>query len=119
MIKNSLAGVAVKDFEAAVAWYSRVLERRPDACPMSELAEWKFASGGWLQVFADRKRAGSSSVTFAESDLDARVSELEKAGIEIGERSSTDYVKTAIIQDPDGNQIVFAEATSVENEAAS
>ena len=30
---------------------------------MNELYEWQFA-GGWLQLVEDKKRAGSSSVTF-------------------------------------------------------
>jgi hypothetical protein len=37
---------------------------------MAGFAEWKLADGGWIQVFQDKERAGSSSVTFLVSDLD-------------------------------------------------
>jgi hypothetical protein len=37
---------------------------------MAGFAEWKLADGGWIQVFQDKERAGSSSDTFLVSDLD-------------------------------------------------
>jgi catechol 2,3-dioxygenase-like lactoylglutathione lyase family enzyme len=118
-IKNSLAGVAVKDLDAAIRWYTKLLDRKPDARPMDELAEWKFSSGGWMQVFTDSERAGSSSITLVETDLASRLEFLAKAGIHVRNQSDGDYVKTAIVRDPDGNQIVFAESTSPANAAAS
>ena len=117
--KNALAGVAVRDLARAVAWYERLLGRAPDARPMEEVAEWEFSKGGWLQVFQDTKRAGSSSVTLVEDNLDERLVDLGAKGINIGPTSKSDYVNTAIISDPDGNRIVFAEARTPANRAAS
>ena len=37
---------------------------------MPEVAEWRFERGGWIQVFHDERRAGSSSVTLAVDDLE-------------------------------------------------
>jgi predicted enzyme related to lactoylglutathione lyase len=118
-IRNVLAGVAVKDLDAATAWYSKLIGRPPQSRPMAEVAEWEFARGGWLQVFEDAERAGSSSVTFAEDDLDERLAELKSLGIVIGQTTDSDYVRTAIIADPDGNQLVFAQARTAANRAAS
>ena len=60
-IKNALASVAVKDIDAAVRWYAKVLARPADSTPLPELAEWKFPGGGGLQVYALPERAGSCS----------------------------------------------------------
>ena len=37
---------------------------------MPEVAEWKFARGGWLQVYQLPERAGSGSCTLAVSDIE-------------------------------------------------
>ena len=118
-VKNALAGVAVKDLDAAIPWYQRLLDRSPDARPMQEVAEWEFSGGGWMQVFQDPDRAGSSSVTLVDNDVDVRLADLKAKGITIDSTSSSDDVKTAIISDPDGNRIVFAQARNPANRAAS
>jgi hypothetical protein len=110
MTTNALAGIAVKDLSAAVDWYERLLDRAPDAQPMREVAEWRFSKGGWIQVFEDADRAGHSSVTLVEENLDKRLSDLKAKAIEVQSTSEAESVKTAIIADPDGNQLVFAQA---------
>lgn len=117
-INNALAGVAVAQLDDAVAWYTKLIGRAPDDRPMPDLAEYRFSAGGWLQLFADAKRAGSSSVTFAVGSLDDQLSALSKAGIAVGATTRTSFVDTAIVNDPDGNQIVFAQAKSAANKAA-
>jgi hypothetical protein len=106
---NVLAGVAVKDLQAAVPWYSEMFDRPPDVRPMDGLAEWEFENGGWLQLFEDGDRAGHSSATFADNDLEGRVEDLNIKGIAIDSTSGSDMVRIAIVKDPDGNQIVFAQ----------
>ena len=118
-VKNALAGVAVADLDRAVAWYATALGRQPDSRPMPEVAEYSFPTGGWLQLFADKERAGKSSVTLTVDNLDARIKELAAAGIVAGEPTNTDFVDTATVTDPDGNRLVFAEAKSAANKAAS
>jgi predicted enzyme related to lactoylglutathione lyase len=109
-ILNVLASVAVKDLAEALRWYEKVLGRPPDSRPMPEVAEWKFERGGWLQVYQLPERAGSGSFTLAVSSIDDQVSQLTRLGIDTGQRSSGDRVKTLMITDPDGNHIAFAEA---------
>ena len=109
-IVNALASVAVNDLNSAVQWYEKVLGKPPDSRPMPEVAEWKFERGGWLQVYKFPARAGSGSVTLAVSSIDDQVVRLNKLGIDTGQRSSGDKVKTLMITDPDGNHIAFAEA---------
>jgi predicted enzyme related to lactoylglutathione lyase len=108
-IVNALAGIMVSDLATAEAWYEQLLSRPADARPMDGLAEWKLADGGWIQVFQDTDRAGSSSVTFLVSGLDDQLAELKGKGIPIDRTTATDYVKTATVTDPAGNRVVFAE----------
>ena len=77
---------------------------------MPDLAEWKFARGGWLQVYQLPERAGLGSFTLAVSDLAAEIKKLDKMGIDTSQRSSDKKVKTVMVTDPDGNHIAFAEA---------
>ncbi|HKY95540.1 MAG TPA: VOC family protein [Kiloniellales bacterium] len=108
-VTNALAGVAVRRLPQAVAWYRRLLDRKPDTQPMEGLAEWAFPDGGWIQLFEDAGRAGRSSVTLMESDLDARLADLDRKGIAVESCSSSEQVRVAIVRDPDGNLVVFAQ----------
>jgi hypothetical protein len=110
-IKNALASVAVKDLNAAIAWYAELLGKPPDSRPMPELAEWKFERGGWLQVYQLPERAGTGSFTLAVDNLDDHVAQLTKLGIDTSQRSSGNKVKTLMIADLDGNHVAFAETT--------
>jgi len=82
-IVNALAGIMVSELTTAEAWYELLLSRPADARPMEGLAEWKLADGGWIQVFQDKERAGSSSVTLLVSGLDDQLAELKAKGISI------------------------------------
>lgn len=112
-IQNALAGVAVRDLDTSAAWYAALLGTSGHR-PMPEVCEWQFARGGALQVFQDAERAGKSSVTLAVADLEHELAALGHLGIPVTRTSSTAAVKTAIIHDPDHNQIVLAQATSPE-----
>jgi len=109
-IQNVLASVAVKDLNAAAAWYEKLFDRSADSRPMPEVAEWKFERGGWLQVYALPERAGDGSFTLAVSSIEEQVQRLEKLGVDTSQRTSGEKVKTLMITDPDGNHIAFAEA---------
>jgi hypothetical protein len=109
MVENALAGVAVRDLDVAVEWYERLLEQPPTR-PMPEVAEWRFRRGGCLQVFVDDGRAGRSSVTLAVASLRDQLAAMASAGIQAGQPTRTESVDTAIVEDPDGNQVVVAEA---------
>jgi predicted enzyme related to lactoylglutathione lyase len=109
VIVNALAGIMVSDLTTAEAWYEQLLDRPADSRPMDGLAEWKLANGGWIQVFEDRERAGSSSVTFLVSGLEDQLAELKAKGISVDRTTTSHYVKTATVTDPAGNRVVFAE----------
>jgi predicted enzyme related to lactoylglutathione lyase len=109
-IRNAIASLAVKDLTSATQWYERLLGRPPDSKPMPEVVEWKFESGGWLQVYQLPERAGKGSVTLAVTGLDQQIDALESAGIAAGEPMRNPKVNVLMIKDPDGNSIALAEA---------
>jgi catechol 2,3-dioxygenase-like lactoylglutathione lyase family enzyme len=109
-IRNAIASLAVRDLDAALAWYEKLLGRPADSRPMAELGEWKFERGGWLQVYQGAERAGSGSVTLTVTSLEEQVSAIRDAGMDPGEPIISEKVKVAMIRDPDGNSIAFAEA---------
>ena len=82
---------------------------RDGSQPMNEVIEWEFAGGGTLRVFADRNRAGKSSVTLIVDDIDAQVAAARSAGIHVPAPHRTPTVDTAIFRAPNGNQLVFAQ----------
>lgn len=108
-IKNALASVAVKDLDRSEAWYTRVLGS-PATRPMPEVAEWKFADGGGLQVYELPERAGTGSFTLAVINIGEHVELITELGITDAAIDANDRVKTVMIVDPDGNHIAFAEA---------
>ncbi|MDQ6940828.1 MAG: hypothetical protein M3119_11800 [Verrucomicrobiota bacterium] len=63
-----------------------------------------------LQVYQLPERAGGGSCTLAVSDIDQLVAHLQSLDIDASQRTSTEKVKTAMITDPDGNHLAFAQA---------
>ena len=117
IIKNALVGVPVGDLETSVEWYTTVIGRAPDQRLMAEIAEYQFPIGGWLQIFEDKARAGKTSLTLVVADLDATLAQLKGSAIEHAPPTRTALVDTAIVKDPDGNQIVFAQSKAPANRA--
>ncbi|GAA5116669.1 VOC family protein [Luteolibacter yonseiensis] len=107
--RNALSGIAVKDIDAAIIWYEALIGRPPDIRPMDRVAAWQFPEGGWIEVFREEERAGMSTVILAVASLELQLAELAKTGIAVTYNTpSKDIGEVAIIEDPDGNRIVFA-----------
>ncbi|MFN8611784.1 MAG: VOC family protein [Vulcanimicrobiota bacterium] len=110
MVKNALAGVAVRNLSAAETYYSHLLGRAPDFKPMPELIEWKFPDGGVLQVYLDKegKRSGNCSISLVVDDLSSERNRLDQAGQAI----HSPITDIWIVQDPEGNQVVLTQPRS-------
>jgi catechol 2,3-dioxygenase-like lactoylglutathione lyase family enzyme len=107
-IDHVLAVVPVTDIEKARQWYEVLLGRTEDNHPMDTLVEWRVTESGWLQVFYDPERAGSTLLNFAVGDLEAHVAELAARGVALDEiQQANKGVRTAGVTDPDGNRITF------------
>src|SRR6266545_4508415 len=64
------AGLAVCDYEAARAWYERLLGRPPDMLPKADGAVWQLSGTALIYVVADHERAGNGLLTVAVDNLD-------------------------------------------------
>jgi len=108
-IEHVLAVVPVSDFDAAHAWYQRLLGRPADNLPMEgQLVEWRLTETGWVQVTCDPDRAGSALLNFAVDDLERHVAEIARRGLAPGEIETVSKgVQLSAIRDPDGNTITF------------
>ena len=101
-----LAVVAVGDLPAARDWYSVLLGRQPDNDPMPTLTEWQVVPQGWLQVFMDPQRAGTSLFNLAVDDLDAHITALRDRGLNPEDVvDAAKGVRLSTLTDPDGNMI--------------
>ena len=75
---------------------------------MDTLVEWRITENGWVQIFHDPDRAGSTLLNFAVNDLEAQIAELAVRGLVLGDIQAADKgVRTASINDPDGNLITL------------
>jgi glyoxylase I family protein len=107
-VNHLLAVVPVSDIDAAARWYERFLGGPPTNHPMPSLVEWRTTSTGWVQVFADRERAGHTALNLAVDDLEATLNELVGRGLVPGEiQTANKGVRLSALTDPDGNTITL------------
>jgi glyoxylase I family protein len=107
-IEHVLAAVPVRHLDKSRGWYESLFGRAPDNNPMPTLVEWQVVAGGWVQVFVNDERAGSTFVNFAVQDLDAQIDELKGRGLKPGEIADANKgVRLSALTDPDGNTITL------------
>lgn len=105
-IEHVLAVVPVTELAMSRGWYESLFGRQPDNNPMPNLVEWQVVPGGWVQVFVDADRAGSTLLNFAVDDLDVHIDELKQRGLAPDAPVDADKgVRLSTIADPDGNVI--------------
>jgi catechol 2,3-dioxygenase-like lactoylglutathione lyase family enzyme len=105
-VTEVFAGIAVRDRDAAIDFYERLLGASPTMLPNDDEAAWQLSDGGWLYVLRDADRAGSAVVTLLVDDLDERLAAAGERGIEHGPfESKPGGVRTTWFTDPDGNRI--------------
>lgn len=81
------AGVRVRDYEAALAWCTRLLGE-PSMRPQATEAVWELSEGRSIYVVGDERGDGSAVSTLFCDDLDVRVTEISDCGIEPAERET-------------------------------
>ena len=106
-IDELFAGVPVRDFATARAWYTTFFDREPDVVPAEHEVMWQCAGSAWLYVVQDAARAGHALVALMVADLDAAIAELARRGIEGGPAhpEGDDGARKASFTDPDGNEV--------------
>jgi catechol 2,3-dioxygenase-like lactoylglutathione lyase family enzyme len=103
------AGIPVKDFAAALAWYERLLGRPPAFLPHDTEAVWELAEHRYVYIVQSPEHAGHAVNTAILSDVDAFVAQVAERGLEPANRETYgDGVRKITYRDPDGNEIGFA-----------
>lgn len=110
-ISVAFMGIPVADYQATCRWYERLMGRSPDMNPHDSEVVWQLSETGWLYVIHDIERAvGKALLTLIVDDLDSHVSEFLERDITINDiEVSPGKYRRAIITDPEGNTLHFAE----------
>ena len=102
------AGVPVSDFDAALAWYRRLLGAPPGFLPNEVEAVWELAEHRFLFIELKPEHAGHALHTIFVGDLDAVLTGTAGRGLEPARRETYENgVRKATYVDPDGNEIGF------------
>ncbi|KUL24408.1 VOC family protein [Actinoplanes awajinensis] len=106
MTVDLFAGIAVRDYAAAVAWYQRLLGGPPSFLPNDVEAVWEVAANRYLYIEVRPERAGHAMQTLFVSDFDSRLAEIAGRGLTPADFEVYDNgVRKALFHDPDGNEI--------------
>jgi catechol 2,3-dioxygenase-like lactoylglutathione lyase family enzyme len=110
MSLHLFAGLRVRDFQAALPWYERLLGE-PAFFPHAAEAVWTLADDRSVYIVEHADGAGNSVVTLFVDDLDARVTAIAARGLEPDERETyANGVRKVVYRDPDGNEVGFGGA---------
>lgn len=105
------AGIPVRAYDSAAAWYERFFGAPPSFLPNDIEAVWEVAEHGYVYIVVRPDDAGHAVHLLFVDDFDARLAEIAERGLEPAERETLDNgVRKAIFRDPDGNEIGFGGA---------
>lgn len=107
MSLHLFAGLRVRDWPTARAWYDRLLGD-PTFFPHATEAVWTLAEDRSVYVVEHPAGAGGSVVTIFVDDLDATVAAIAARGLDPDEQLTySNGVRRALYRDPDGNEVAF------------
>jgi catechol 2,3-dioxygenase-like lactoylglutathione lyase family enzyme len=110
MSLHLFAGLRVRNFQAARAWYDRLLGQ-PTFFPHATEAVWTLAEDRSVYVVEHAAGAGNSVVTLFVDDLEARVAAIAARGLEPDEEETySNGVRKVTYRDADGNEVGFGGA---------
>jgi predicted enzyme related to lactoylglutathione lyase len=111
MAVDLYAGIPVKDYAAALAWYERLLGSPPTFVASDTEAVWELARHRSLAIEHRPEHAGHAMHTVFVDDFDALVAQIADRGLEPTKRETySNGVRKATYCDPDGNEIGFGGA---------
>ena len=103
MTVDLFAGIPVRDYATAVAWYEQLLGAPPSFLPNDTEAVWELAEHRYLYI---EVRPGQTMQTVFVSDFDSRIAAIAGRGLEPAKAETYENgVRKAIFRDPDGNEI--------------
>ncbi|AGZ42169.1 VOC family protein [Actinoplanes friuliensis] len=114
MTVDLFAGIPVRDYATAVAWYERLLGGPPSFLPNDTEAVWELAENRYVFIEVRPAHAGHAMHTVFVSDFDTRIAEIAARGLEPADRETYENgVRKATFRDPDGNEIGLGGAPKV------
>jgi len=106
-----LTGMPVRDISVAIQWYTRFLDRPPDARPVADVAEWMLDTRSTLQLLERHDSVHLGILRLEVTDLDEAMQLVSRHGchpVETGEYPG--IVRYADYWDPSGNEISLVQA---------
>jgi hypothetical protein len=82
------AGIPVRDYEEALAWYKRLLGSQPSFVPHATEAVWELAEHRFLFIVERPEHAGHAMHLIFVRDLDAMGAEIGARGIQPAQRET-------------------------------
>ncbi|NBE93120.1 VOC family protein [Nonomuraea sp. KC401] len=108
MARDLFAGIPVTDYASALPWYERLFGGPPAFFPNDIEAVWELADNRYVYIIQDPERAGNALLMSFVDDLDERVAEIARRGIEAAGRETYDGGVTKVTyRDAEGNEISF------------
>ncbi|MEU3739689.1 MULTISPECIES: VOC family protein [unclassified Streptomyces] len=106
MTVDLFAGIPVRDYTTAVAWYERLLGGPPSFLPNDTEAVWELAEHRYVFIEVRPEHAGHALHTLFVEDFDTRVARIAERGLKPDTRETyANGVRKATFRDPDGNEI--------------
>jgi catechol 2,3-dioxygenase-like lactoylglutathione lyase family enzyme len=113
MARDLFAGIYVRDFHEAEAWYTRLFGSEPSFHPHDTEAVWELAENRWAYINENAEHAGHSALTMFVDDLDARIAAISGRGIEpADDETYAQGARKVTYRDADGNEIGFGASPS-------
>ncbi len=107
------AGIPVRHYDEALAWYKRLFGGEPSFLPHAVEAVWELAEHRYLFIVERPEHAGHAMHTVFVGDLDAIVADIASRGIEPAQwEAYANGVHKATYRDPDGNEIGLGGASA-------
>ncbi|HVC74949.1 MAG TPA: VOC family protein [Candidatus Micrarchaeaceae archaeon] len=108
MTLDLFAGIPVRDYTAAAAWYERLLGAPPSFLPNNTEAVWELADHRYVFIEVRPEHAGHARHLVFVDDFDARIAQIAERSLEPAELETlTNGVRKATFRDPDGNEMGF------------
>jgi predicted enzyme related to lactoylglutathione lyase len=106
------AGLRGRDFESALAWYTKLLGE-PASYPHKTEAVRSVTEHGSVYVVEHPSGAGTCVVLLFVDDLVRKLAEIADRGLEPHRlETHAEGVRKAVFCDPDGNEVAFGGASS-------
>ncbi|MEV8314841.1 VOC family protein [Streptomyces sp. NPDC059900] len=113
MTVDLFAGIPVRDYNTAVAWYGRLLGTPPSFLPNDTEAVWELEEHRYLFIEVRPDHAGHGFHTLFVSDFDSRLAQIAERGLKPETRETyANGVRKATFRDPDGNELGFGGAAA-------